>query len=135
MKGIKLRGDDFVVGLAVVREDTTLLTLCEGGYGKRTKVEEYRSQSRGGFGIKNIQTSKRNGRVVKIQVVDEDRDVILITAGGMIIRTRIDQVSVIGRNTQGVKVINLKAGDRLLAGAVVERETDEPEAQIESESD
>ena len=133
VKGIKLRGDDFVVGLAVVRENTTLLTLCEGGYGKRTKIEEYRSQSRGGFGIKNIQTSKRNGRVVKIQVVDDDRDVILITAGGMIIRTRIDQVSVIGRNTQGVKVINLKAGDRLLAGAVVERASEEEGAEAADE--
>jgi DNA gyrase subunit A len=126
VRGIKLRPGDTVVGLGIQREDAALLTLCEKGYGKRTRLEEYRVQARGGLGLKDIQTTERNGRVVQVAVVDETDDVVLITANGMIIRTRVAEISMIGRNTQGVKVMNLKPGDRLLAGAVVEGE-DAPE--------
>ena len=115
-----------------MRDNATLLTLCEGGYGKRTELEEYRIQSRGGLGVKNIRTSKRNGKVVKIAMVDESDDIVLITAQGMIIRTRIAEVRVIGRDTQGVKVINLKKDDRLLAGAVVAQEEDKDDENQES---
>ncbi|MHC4971944.1 MAG: DNA gyrase subunit A [Planctomycetota bacterium] len=119
VRGIKLRPGDRVVGLCLARPDTALLTLCENGYGKRTRLDEYRAQSRGGLGLKDIQTTERNGRVVDVAVVDESDDIVLITASGMIIRTRVAEISMIGRNTQGVKVMNLKPGDRLLAGAVV----------------
>jgi DNA gyrase subunit A len=119
VRGIKLRPGDRVVGLCIARPDTALLTLCENGYGKRTRLEEYRAQSRGGLGLKDIQTTERNGRVVDVAVVDDADDIVLITANGMIIRTRVAEISMIGRNTQGVKVMNLKPGDRLLAGAVV----------------
>jgi DNA gyrase subunit A len=119
VRGIKLRPGDRVVGLCLARPDTALLTLCENGYGKRSRLDEYRAQSRGGLGLKDIQTTKRNGRVVDVAVVDEADDIVLITASGMIIRTRVAEISMIGRNTQGVKVMNLKPGDRLLAGAVV----------------
>jgi DNA gyrase subunit A len=127
VRGIRLRSGDRMVGMVVERAGRTLLTLCEGGYGKRTEVGEYRIQARGGLGVKNIQTTKRNGHVVSVAMVDEADDIVLITAQGMIIRTRVGEVSLIGRNTQGVKVINLKKGDRLLAGAVVAAETDSPE--------
>jgi DNA gyrase subunit A len=119
VRGIKLRPGDSLVGLCLARPETALLTLCENGYGKRTRLEEYRAQSRGGLGLKDIQTTDRNGRVVDVAVVDESDDIVLITASGMIIRTRVAEISMIGRNTQGVKVMNLKPGDRLLAGAVV----------------
>jgi len=119
VRGIKLRPGDAVVGLCLARPDTALLTLCENGYGKRTRLDEYRAQSRGGLGLKDIQTTRRNGRVVDVGVVDDADDIVLITASGMIIRTRVAEISMIGRNTQGVKVMNLKPGDRLLAGAVV----------------
>ncbi|MHC4957783.1 MAG: DNA gyrase subunit A [Planctomycetota bacterium] len=134
VRGIKLRAGDESVGMVVVRENCTLLTLCEGGYGKRTEVSEYRIQTRGGLGVKNIQTSKRNGRVVETAMVSGDDDLMLITAKGMIIRTRVAEISLIGRNTQGVKVMNLKKGDRLLSGAVVEPEeaVAPPESEPES---
>ena len=119
VRGIRLRDGDHVVGMVVEREGASLLTLCEGGYGKRTPIEEYRIQSRGGLGVKNIQTTKRNGNVVSVAMVGETDDIMLITAKGMIIRTRVGEISQIGRNTQGVKVINLKKGDRLLDAAEV----------------
>jgi DNA gyrase subunit A len=120
VRGIKLRQGATVVGLAVVRAGACLLTLCEGGYGKRTLLDDYRPQSRGGMGLKDIQTTERNGKVVQVAVVGDDDEVVLISAQGMVIRTRVREVSCIGRNTQGVRVMNLKPGDRLLAGAVVE---------------
>ncbi len=123
VRGIRLRKGDKVVGMVVKREGATLLTLCERGYGKRTPVRDYRLQTRGGLGVKNIQTTKRNGRVVSVTAVRETDDIVLITAKGMIIRTRVGEISVIGRNTQGVKVMNLKAGDRLFAGTVVAAES------------
>jgi len=119
VKGIALRDGDRVVGLAVVRPGASLLTLCENGYGKRTLLDEYRGQSRGGLGLKDIQTSERNGKVVSVHVVDDVDEVVLMSALGMIIRTRCGEVSQIGRNTQGVRVMNLKPGDRLLTAAVV----------------
>ena len=123
VRGIRLRKGDEVVGMVVKREGATLLTLCERGYGKRTPVRDYRLQTRGGLGVKNIQTTKRNGRVVSVTAVRETDDIVLITAKGMIIRTRVGEISVIGRNTQGVKVMNIKAGDRLFAGTVVAAES------------
>jgi DNA gyrase subunit A len=124
VRGIKLRPGDRVVGLGLARPDAAMLTLCENGYGKRTMLDEYRAQSRGGLGLKDIQTTERNGRVVGVAVVDEADDIVLITANGMIIRTRVAEISMIGRNTQGVKVMNLKPGDQLLAGAVVAGDDD-----------
>ena len=123
VRGIRRRGRDQVVGMVVERPGAALLTLCEGGYGKRTPVGEYRIQTRGGLGVKNIRTSKRNGKVVSVAMVDDTDDIVLITAKGMIIRTRVAEISMIGRNTQGVKVMNLKPGDRLFAAAVVAAES------------
>jgi DNA gyrase subunit A len=120
VRGIRLRKGDEVCGLVVIQPGAALLTLCEHGYGKRTSLEEYRAQTRGGLGLKDIQTTARNGRVVKVASVREGDDVVLITAQGMIIRTSVDQIPVIGRNTQGVRVIKVRDADRLLAGAVVE---------------
>jgi DNA gyrase subunit A len=125
VRGIKLRKDDSVVGLGVAREGACLLSVSERGYGKRTLLDEYRAQSRGGLGLKDLQTSKRNGHVVEVAVVDEGDEVVLMSAHGMVIRTRTDEISQIGRNTQGVRVMNLKEGDRLLAAAVVPPEEDD----------
>jgi len=119
VRGIRLRRGDEVVGLSVVRADASLLTLCENGYGKRTDCGEYRPQTRGGLGLKDIQATTRNGPVIGAYMVDEDDDIVLITAQGMVVRTRVAEISKIGRNTQGVRVIKLKAKDRLLAASVV----------------
>jgi DNA gyrase subunit A len=113
--GIRLRSGDEVVGMVIVEEKASLFTVCENGYGKRTGVESYRSQSRGGIGLKNIKTSDRNGRVVALKTVQTGDDLMLITTGGMVIRTGLDEIRSIGRNTQGVRLIKLKEGDKLVA--------------------
>ena len=115
VRGINLRSDDEVVGMVIVEEKAALFTVCENGYGKRTGIENYKSQSRGGLGLKNIKTSDRNGKVVALKAVHTGDDLMLITANGMIIRTGLDEIRSIGRNTQGVRLINLKEGDKLVA--------------------
>jgi len=117
--GIKLRQGDAVVGMVIVEEKAALFTVCENGYGKRTGLDNYRPQSRGGLGLKNIKTSARNGKVVALKAVQSTDDLMMITAAGMIIRTGLDQIRSIGRNTQGVRLINLKPGDKLVAAAKI----------------
>jgi DNA gyrase subunit A len=115
VKGIKLRPGDEVVGMVVAEEKASLLTICENGYGKRTNLNNYGPQNRGGVGLKNIKTTARNGKVVAIKAVQQQDELIMITAKGIIIRTGLDQVRSIGRNTQGIRLIKLKPGDRLVA--------------------
>jgi len=112
-----------------------LLTLTENGYGKRTPLTEYlvasesesgdttyRAQSRGGKGRIDIRTSERNGRVVSVKAAHESEGVVLTTQQGLLVRIPVDQISRIGRATQGVRVVNLKEGDRLIATAIVPAE-------------
>ncbi len=115
VRGIRLRPKDYVVGMVIAEKNAALLTVCEKGYGKRTSFDNYRSQSRGGVGLKNIKTSERNGKVVALESVQYSDEIMLITANGIIIRTGLDQIRSIGRNTQGVRLIKLKAGDKLVA--------------------
>ncbi len=115
VRGISLREDDEVVGMAVVRAGGTMLSVAQNGYGKRTDLAEYRLQSRGGVGIINIQTSDRNGTVVGILYVHEDDEVMVITQQGMILRMKAGDVRVIGRITQGVRLIEMEEGDRVVA--------------------
>jgi len=115
VKGIKLRGGDAVVGMVIVDEKASLLTVCEKGYGKRTSLDNYRTQNRGGMGLINIKTSERNGKVVALKSVRNKDDLMLITAHGIIIRTGLGQIRSIGRNTQGVRLIKLKPGDKFVA--------------------
>jgi len=122
VKGINLRGNDHVVDLIVTRPGRSLLTVCENGYGKRTSLEDYRRQNRGGIGLINIKTTERNGHVVALKAVNEDDDLMLISSGGIIIRTGLDQLRDIGRNTQGVRLIRLDEGDKLVAVARVVKE-------------
>ena len=119
VRGINLRESDDVVEMALVDPMSTLLTVCENGYGKRTNFEEYRLQSRGGFGIINIKTSDRNGKVVGMKAIRESDELMLITLNGMIVRTGVNELRTIGRATQGVRVIGLKPGDKLVAVARV----------------
>ena len=117
--GIKMGSGDAVVGMAVLDEGATILTVTENGYGKRTKTEEYRSQSRAGKGILTIKTSERNGPVVySYQVTNQDQ-LMIITEHGKIIRLRVGDISVIGRNTQGVKLIELAKGEKVVGVAKV----------------
>ncbi len=125
VRGITLREGDEVVGMAVVREGGTVLSVAQNGYGKRTDLEEYRLQSRGGVGIINIQTSDRNGKVVGMAYVHDDDEVMLVTQQGMIIRMKAGDVRVIGRATQGVRLIEMEEGDQVVAIAkLAEKEVD-----------
>ena len=123
--GIKLRKGDAVVDMVIVEEGASLLTVCEKGYGKRTALDDYRLQSRSGLGIINIKATKRNGKVVAMKAVCDDDELMMITAGGMIIRTGLDELRVIGRNTAGVRMINLKDGDTLVAVERLAKDQDE----------
>jgi len=124
--GIRLEEGDAVCDMVVIDGTGTLLTVCENGYGKRTAVEEYRSQSRGGKGIIDIKTSDRNGKVVNLLAVKDEDEVMMITKDGQIVRTKCAEISVIGRNTQGVRCIALNEGDKLVSVARIPNE--EPEA-------
>jgi DNA gyrase subunit A len=149
VKGIKLVGEDVVVGMVVTEEEGTLLTVCENGYGKRTPFgpgdvseepdtdeepeagseeaaadEEvakysgnmrYRRQNRGGKGLRDIKTTKRNGKVIDILAVADDDEVLMVTGGGKIQRVRASDISQVGRNTQGVRIIRLDEDDTLVS--------------------
>jgi DNA gyrase subunit A len=125
VRGISLRDHDEVVAMEVVREGGTLLTVAQNGYGKRTELDEYRLQSRGGVGIINIQTSDRNGKVVGIAYVHDDDELMIISQQGMILRMRAGDVRAIGRATQGVRLIEMEEGDEVVAIAkLAEKEED-----------
>jgi DNA gyrase subunit A len=115
VRGISLRDDDFVVAMEEVRPGGTMLTVTEHGYGKRTEIEEYRVQSRGGVGIINIATSERNGKVVGVAYVQEGDELLLITQQGMILRMQTNDVRAIGRATQGVRLIDIDGEDRVVS--------------------
>jgi DNA gyrase subunit A len=122
VKGIELQVDDKVVAMDIARKGTTLLTLTENGYGKRTDLDEYRVQGRGGKGIITIKTNERNGPVAGVLSVEEDEQVILIAQSGKLIRMYASGISVIGRNTQGVKLIELESGETVASLAKVMEE-------------
>jgi DNA gyrase subunit A len=130
VRGISLSSDDSVIGMVVADDSTELLTVCELGYGKRTPVSDYRLTRRGGKGVINIKTTERNGGVVAIKAVQNDDEVMIISQEGILIRLPINDVSSIGRNTQGVRLINLGEGDRVIDVARV----DEGEKVEEAES-
>jgi len=134
VQGIRLRPGDEVVDLVIAEPNSSLLTICEKGYGKRTPIEEYRPQNRGGLGLINIKTTERNGKVVALKTVHDDDELMLITANGMMIRTGLEQVREIGRNTAGVRMITLKEGDKLVAAARLASENGQ-ESESESESE
>jgi len=137
VRGMLLEGDDRLIGMEVVTDATsaTLVSVTENGYGKRTDLDEYRVQSRGGKGIITIKTSERNGKVVDIKLVDEDSDLMFITDRGKVLRTRVGALSVIGRNTQGVRLMVLEAGERIVAVAkLAEKDDDEGHPETEEEA-
>ncbi len=117
VKGIAVNGSE-VVGMEIVKEGTTILTVTENGFGKRTKTSAYRTQNRGGKGIITIKTTERNGSVMGIKQVDDDDELVLISTKGKIIRLRISDISVMGRNTQGVTLIGMDAGETVVGTAI-----------------
>ena len=141
VRGMDLEKGDYIVGMAITPKDgaaqmgkkkkedengvivaekgTLILSVTENGYGKRTPADEYRLQSRGGKGVRNVKTTERNGKVVSISQVSEDSDVMIISQYGKIIRTETKQIREAGRSTQGVRLLNLEAGDKVAATSLI----------------
>ena len=139
VRGINLRDQDEVVAMAVVRPGGTLLTVTENGYGKRTELDEYRVQSRGGLGIINIQTSARNGRVAGIAYVENEDELMLITQQGKVLRMDTKDIRPIGRATQGVRLIEIDEQDLVvslarLVDVASEDEEDHPDPEPASKA-
>ena len=128
VKGITLKGEDVVVGIEVVTEGSSLLVATELGYGKRTDFAEYPRKNRGGQGVISIKTSERNGPVVAAFAVQDTDALMLITEKGQMVRTGLGELRNIGRNTQGVRLITLAEGDRLVSVSPVDAEEDDPES-------
>ena len=137
VRGISLRDDDEVVGMDVLAPGGTILSVTEQGYGKRTELDEYRVQSRGGIGIINIQTSDRNGKVIGVVQVRDDDELMLITQQGKILRMASNTIRAIGRATQGVRLIDIEGDDRAVSIARLEEQDDEAKVDeaIEGTSD
>lgn len=123
VRGITLRPGDELIGMEVVGDVGTLLSVSEKGYGKRTPIEDYRITGRGGLGIVNLKVSEKTGKVVGVEFVTDDDEVMIISAAGKILRTRTADISVFGRATQGVRLLDLGEEDKVVAIAkVVEKE-------------
>jgi len=111
VRGIRLGKGDVVIGMIVVRNATTLMVVTEKGFGKRSEIEDYRLSRRGGKGVITVKTSDRNGKLIAIKEVNDSDELVIITTGGMVIRQAVKDLRVMGRNTQGVRLIRLNEGD------------------------
>ncbi|MGG2113669.1 DNA gyrase subunit A [Lysinibacillus pakistanensis] len=133
VRGIKLRDGDEVVGMEIIEPGQEILVVTEKGYGKRTSEEEYRLQSRGGVGLKTMQITDKNGPMVAVKTVDGSEDLMLITINGMLIRMDVNDISLIGRSTQGVRLIRLGDDELVATVAKVEKEDESNEENDEVE--
>ena len=122
VRGISLKEKDEVIGMVVASDEKTLLSVTENGYGKRTPISEYRLINRGGSGVINMQCSERNGKIVSICSVTDNDDIIFISKDGIIIRVPASDISVIGRNTQGVRIMKLEQNDKVVSAVKVASE-------------
>jgi DNA gyrase subunit A len=138
-RAIRLGKTDEVVAVTSVphadgEEEVALLTVCENGYGKRTAVEEYRCQARGGKGVIDIKTDSRNGKVVAVCRVTEENQIMIITTAGKIIRMPVDNISLVGRNTKGVRLVGVDSGEAVAAVArIAEADADDDSEEIVTE--
>jgi DNA gyrase subunit A len=127
VRGMRIDEDARLVGMEVLGDEDTLLTVTENGYGKRSNIEEYRTQARGGKGVFSIKTSKRNGKMMALSLVGDSDELMMVTDKGKLIRTDICGINVISRNTQGVKLINLAQGEKLIGIARLPKEEGDPD--------
>lgn len=129
VKGMGLAEGDVLVGMEVLSETATIMTVSENGYGKRSPMEEYRRQSRGGKGIITLRTSQRNGQVIGVFQVTEDDELMLITSSGKVLRLKVNSIRTIGRNTQGVKLIGLSPDEKVTGIARLAEKEEEEEGK------
>ena len=136
VRGITLAEGDEVIGMVIVQDEPSLLTVCEYGFGKRTDIGEYRQQSRGGKGVINIKTTDRNGKVVAVKAVKDEDELMMITKNGIIIRTGLEEIRSIGRNTAGVRMIRLDESDIVVSvERLVIEESEESQAGDDGQTD
>jgi DNA gyrase subunit A len=133
VRGIKLKNNDNVIGAVIAPDNMSLLTITENGYGKRTKIADYRLINRGGSGVINIITNERNGNVVSIKAVEDEHDLLFISKNGIAIRTSAQGISVIGRNTQGMRLMKLSESDKVVAATKIISEKEEEQVIVEGE--
>ncbi|MGL4945990.1 MAG: DNA gyrase subunit A [Fusobacteriaceae bacterium] len=132
VKGISLKGEDEVVSASIIKDQDTMLTVTENGYGKRTKMDEYPLQGRGGKGVINIRCNSKTGDVVSVTPVEGEIEIMAITSSGIVIRTPAEQISIIGRATQGVKIMRISDDEKLVSITKVHAETEE---ELEEETE
>lgn len=134
VRSMKLSDDDYIVDMEVIKEGSEVLTVTENGYGKRSDIDEYRLQGRAGSGIKAGTFNEKTGRIAALKMVTTDGDLLLITESGIIIRTHIDEVSKIGRSSQGVKIMSAgKLNSKVVSVAITERWEEEEEEIVDGE--
>lgn len=131
VRGIRVGAEQTCIGMTIVNEDSQVLVISENGYGKRTPIDKYRHQTRGGSGVKTIKITEKNGPLVAVRAVNGDEDIMVSSNEGMMIRTSVEQISITGRDTLGVRIINLKDGEVVSNIAIVT--ADEIEENIEIE--
>jgi len=134
VKAINLAKKDHIVGLGVDKEGDDLLVMTEKGYGKKTPLENYRLQTRGGKGLITLNVKEKNGLLSAIKIVNDDHEILIITKNGIMIRTNVNEISRTGRNTQGVKVMNLDKGDKVVSLARIEKPENTSEENKENEN-
>jgi DNA gyrase subunit A len=122
VKGISLDAGDIVVAADIVTSEKTMLTVTENGYGKRTELDEYKSQGRAGKGIITIKTTERNGKVIGAVQVEDTNEIMIVTNIGKLIRMKVADISVIGRNTQGVRLVNVAGDEKVVDVSVISGE-------------
>ena len=138
VRGISIEESDEVIGMICVEPDSKqdVLVLSENGYGKRTDLDEYRITNRGGKGVKTINVTEKTGRLVSIQAVSDDNDLMIINRSGLTIRTAVSQIRVAGRATQGVRIINLdKRGDSIASVCCVDSDPEEEVTEVEAQDE
>lgn len=127
VKGITLDDQDAVIGMDVVDAELDVLIVTAKGYGKRTPVNDYRMQTRGGKGIKTINVTEKNGAVVSLKMVKTEEDLMIITSSGTLIRMSMDGISTMGRYTQGVKLIHIREEDAVATVSRIDKNEEEPD--------
>jgi DNA gyrase subunit A len=134
VRGIRLSQTDEVIGMLIAKREGTVLVTSENGYGKRSLLDAYRIQSRGGKGVYTMKKTAKTGQLVTILETTDDDDLMIITNAGVMIRQKVDLIRVIGRNTQGVKLIRLDDGSKISSVTKVMNETDEDNNENNEES-
>lgn len=131
VKAVELRDGDSVIGMGIVKPDCDVLAISENGYGKRTPITEYKLQKRGGIGIKTMKLTDKTGDMCALGIVDGSEDIIMISDAGVIIRTRVSEISVFGRDTQGVTLMNVDEDTRVVSAALVPHDDEDDEEGVE----